>query len=169
MADDCQDFSACSILVDTAIHAATKEAVDDACLATDVDTIPGFLECAELCAAHLCCFQDPEEPSSCINLLGQAKCDIYSSCAFLVATENHPYLFVDDDSSLVALVEEACTEDNIATDEGRELCGSFCLKASCCYIGGPDGCQGTVSNCGIACPTLWLSLLASELLLLFLV
>eukprot|EP00521_Asterionellopsis_glacialis_P007341 CAMPEP_0195284970 /NCGR_PEP_ID=MMETSP0707-20130614/2972_1 /TAXON_ID=33640 /ORGANISM="Asterionellopsis glacialis, Strain CCMP134" /LENGTH=1243 /DNA_ID=CAMNT_0040344389 /DNA_START=149 /DNA_END=3880 /DNA_ORIENTATION=- len=141
--DECAQHAACAVLLASDIASATREAVDQRCVEGNVGTPDGFHECHRVCADHLCCFQDEENPSYCVGLLGQERCDHYRSCAFLMSTSAHPdpFAFEREDLELVNNVASACTLDKVASTDGHEACRLQCLKRACCFFTGEDNCK----------------------------
>jgi hypothetical protein len=135
---ECNEFSACSILVESAILDVGQDKISSSCSTESVETKSGLEACHMNCAQHLCCLQDPTLPSSCTGIYGQSQCSKYSPCSILVGGTAHTVYNHKEDPYLVALINNYCTMENLKTKDGISQCSDQCNKRSCCF-GDDDG------------------------------
>jgi len=136
----------------------------------------GFEECEEECAIALCCIMDKDLPDFCFVGATQDVCITYEPCTSIfplfgqleveVTTyvvgktkKSEPKKEIegpsdDKTNSYVGvgeIVSSACSDDNVKTSEGYELCKGICEMADCCFRLDPN-----VKNCLDSAPTLCL-------------
>mmetsp|Transcript_14685 Transcript_14685/g.16798 ORF Transcript_14685/g.16798 Transcript_14685/m.16798 type:complete len:736 (-) Transcript_14685:235-2442(-) len=127
---ECSEYSPCAQLFSR--NDSTIEAV---CAPSSIETSTGLSKCREQCSGRLCCFQDPNLPSSCMNILGKEECDQYKECSILVSASSHR-IYDDKDAYLVSRINHFCQAENIDND----YCKAQCQKRGCCFFKGVDNC-----------------------------
>jgi hypothetical protein len=130
---ECLEFSPCSMLFESAILSVSPDKTATSCAAQNVETQKGLQECHLNCAQHLCCFQDPNLPSSCTGLYGETQCATYNPCSILVGDTAHSVYNNKVDPYLEALINNYCSEENLKTNDGVLKCSEQCDKRSCCF------------------------------------
>ena len=93
------------------------------CTPARLSTVEGIQLCRDLCAAGSCCFDTRN--GTCAQ--GNESCEAYAVCLGLTALE-----FIDEDV-IPAVVEDACSPTQLATEEGLLQCESVCSQAICCF------------------------------------
>jgi hypothetical protein len=139
--EECTGFSPCESIMDTT-GAAPDDVLSEVCAPASVETATGLEECRKQCAPMLCCFQDPNLPSSCIGWYGRQECEKFEPCSILVSDASHS-VYNQEDPYLVGLINNYCTPDKLTNDEDARNCMAHCEKRQCCF--NEDGCWGTVS------------------------
>ena len=127
---ECSEYTPCQALLDTS--GVEDAALDDVCSSSSVETISGLEQCRKQCAPFLCCFQDPNLPSSCVGWYGQKTCGDYDPCKILVSDSSHS-VYNEEDPYLVALINNYCKPESVADQENARHCMTQCEKRGCCY------------------------------------
>jgi hypothetical protein len=140
---ECMEFSACSILAESAILDVGEDKITESCSTESVETKSGLKACHMNCAQHLCCFQDPSLPSSCTGIYGESHCSKYSPCSILVGETAHTIYNNKEDPYLEALINNYCAVENLKTNDGIMQCSDQCNKRSCCFEDDDDSCYDT--------------------------
>lgn len=138
---DCTTYAPCKVLLDAS--GAGNANLNDVCSLASVETASGLEQCRKQCAPYLCCFQDPNLPSSCVGWYGQRTCGQYEACKILVSDSSHT-AYKEEDPYLVALIDKYCKPEVVANPETASHCMTQCEKRGCCYITGD--CYETVSS-----------------------
>ena len=133
MKKECLEYIPCAILFESPMLSVSPERVSTSCAAQNVETKKGLQECHLNCAQHLCCFQDPNLPSSCTGLYGESQCASYNPCSILVEDSAHSVYYSKVDPYLEALINNYCSEDNLKLKDGILQCSEQCDKRSCCF------------------------------------
>jgi hypothetical protein len=139
--EECTGFSPCESIMDTE-GAAPDNVLSEVCASTSIETASGLEECRKQCAPKLCCFQDPNLPSSCIGWYGERECGLFEPCKILVSDASHS-VYNQEDPYLVGLINNYCTPEKLTDDEDARSCMAHCEKRQCCF--NEDGCWDTVS------------------------
>ena len=129
---ECQKYAACGNLVNAGVSSSSSSSPIDVCSTESVSTPSGLQLCREVCAPRLCCFQDSNLPSSCVNSIGKAECSKFDACSVLVSVGSHN-VYQKEDPYLVALVLNYCAEGKVGTEEGADRCRTQCMKRDCCF------------------------------------
>jgi hypothetical protein len=138
---ECAEYAPCAVLLDTS--GVGSYDLGYVCSSSSIATTDGLNECRKQCAQRLCCFQDPNLPSSCIGWYGHRECDEYEPCKVLISDSSHT-LYNDEDPYLVALIANYCKPENVVSADDARHCMAQCEKRSCCFVA--DGCYETVSE-----------------------
>ena len=121
-----------------------SENVFQSCSERSLRTSAGHDACLSFCHGHYCCFERDPAFGSCVGE-EHSYCFAYAACENVLgdfemnnvahglqagdAPGRHEQLNALD----VKLLEETCSEDNIATIEGRRDCTAFCKHNLCCF------------------------------------
>uniref|UniRef100_A0A7R9VX79 Uncharacterized protein n=1 Tax=Pseudictyota dubia TaxID=2749911 RepID=A0A7R9VX79_9STRA len=137
---DCSHYAACKILFsaedggeDDDGSAGVTVAVQKACNDDNLATVDGFQECHDLCSPYLCCFST-NEAENCYD--ENNACDLYKECERAYESDSQKEDYSKE------LVERACSDAAIGTEEGLAECRSVCSPFMCCVL--PESMQ---SNC----------------------
>eukprot|EP00567_Pseudictyota_dubia_P001593 CAMPEP_0197465092 /NCGR_PEP_ID=MMETSP1175-20131217/64358_1 /TAXON_ID=1003142 /ORGANISM="Triceratium dubium, Strain CCMP147" /LENGTH=720 /DNA_ID=CAMNT_0043001097 /DNA_START=208 /DNA_END=2370 /DNA_ORIENTATION=- len=143
---DCSHYGACKILFSAEDGGGEGEgegeddgdsdvtvAVQKACNDDNLATVDGFQECHDLCSPYLCCFST-NEAENCYD--ENNACDLYKECERAYETDSQKEDYSKE------LVERACSDAAIGTEEGLAECRSVCSPFMCCVL--PESMQ---SNC----------------------
>jgi len=128
--EECAAFAPCETLMDTSGN--HTDALGDVCSSSSVETMAGLEECRKECAPKLCCFQDPNLPSSCIGWYGKQECKKYDACKILVSDASHS-VYNQEDPYLVGLINNYCKAEKLSDEEDARSCMAHCEKRSCCF------------------------------------
>jgi hypothetical protein len=137
---DCSQFAPCKTLVNTSGN-IDHHLLDDSCSESSVGTSSGLEECRRHCAPFLCCFQDPDLPSSCIHWYGEKICAEMEPCRILTSSFNNT--LYKEDPYQVALINNYCSQDSTSNSVLASKCMLHCRKRACCFDSG--GCYKSVS------------------------
>uniref|UniRef100_A0A7R9VYQ1 Uncharacterized protein n=1 Tax=Pseudictyota dubia TaxID=2749911 RepID=A0A7R9VYQ1_9STRA len=143
---DCSHYGACKILFSAEDGGGEGEgegeddgdsdvtvAVQKACNDDNLATVDGFQECHDLCSPYLCCFST-NEAENCYD--ENNACDLYKECERAYESDSQKEDYSKE------LVERACSDAAIGTEEGLAECRSVCSPFMCCVL--PESMQ---SNC----------------------
>ena len=138
----------------------TKAKIDAACSTASVLTPSGEKVCAELCEPGACCYL-----GTCSGNAVKMNCSTYKACDIMRDIQREKELTGDsskatltstseiDDSTAkgilekALLVQETCTESNVASVDGRKACERLCLSHLCCFAPENDCAESLGSQC----------------------
>lgn len=123
----CDQYTRCKVLNYESESGKNDEDhnIGDACSVENMMR-DGGEECQQMCRDHMCCVSTENSCSE------KPQCEDYKACGLLV--ENN---IVGDSAhdSIKALVDKACTQDKLKTEQGFEDCAALCKPAECCFTG----------------------------------
>ena len=105
--------------------------MDELCSVSSVLTTDGLKACADACSKASCCFDSRK--NNCADELS-AICDLYHPCKFLPKENKQIATMISPP------VDNICSEKNLRSTSGRELCEAICEPAACCFDHPPYNC-----------------------------
>jgi len=94
--------------------------VDEQCTASKIKDDAGREACSDLCAGYACCFGTFTCTDKTVG-----ECSVFAVCQILQT----------DFGRMANPLWTACSDVNIATEDGREKCTNLCMDAVCCFNG----------------------------------
>jgi len=91
-----------------------------------------IIKCSRLCAPRMCCFESSTVTNSDSDQCFYEKesCSTFSQCRILnMKDESKDESVVD-----VETVSDACSMENILSNEGYGICQRLCWKRACCFL-----------------------------------
>jgi hypothetical protein len=122
--ETCKLYEPCLSLPDLNDVPELPNVVDVLCSPDKVATDDGRTSCTNLCKEASCCLAD-SGPDNCYDV-NQDICEQYRACTILVNVPEPP----------TDLFDLCCS----AGSNSPSKCQEACLKASCCFVDGPESC-----------------------------
>jgi len=137
----------------------TKAKIDAACSTASVLTPSGEQVCEEFCKAGICC-----ATGSCGGNAVKMNCSIYKACDNIRDVMREHELTGNGETISTSageidgsttkgilekalLVQETCTQNNVATSDGRKACERLCLSHLCCFAPENDCAESLGTQC----------------------
>jgi hypothetical protein len=117
--------------------------VFQSCSERSLLTTPGRNACMSLCHGHYCCFEKEEKFGGCVSTRN-SYCFAFAACEsvigdFMMTNANAAVTKISPDQGIslnaldAKLLEDACSEDSLATLDGIRDCNAFCQHHLCCF------------------------------------
>jgi hypothetical protein len=123
-----------------------SENVFQSCSERSLQTTPGRNACLSLCHGHYCCFEKEAKFGGCVSTKN-SYCFAYAACESVIgdfmmtnanaasAKELLPGQGIALNGLDAKLLQEACSEESVATLDGIRDCNAFCQHHLCCFSG----------------------------------